>query len=668
MRITLKELQYIIETATKSIEEDRMVFKPSRTHTPKSNGPDEFYNDMEAYLVQNDNDVENGYSFTPLKFIYNNTVFEVLENGSPMSNINNKLKPVLGLFYGRQNERATMPKIERSWEVIRQMMQIDNDMSTDNPPEYLFNLLNNPRKTIKLQGQVGQHQIPVREVNALQLFVNRCGDVLTDKELNSIIYNFGKYSFREYDEMYYRKINASDKWINRYDPKLNNGKGGLIYDVLANEGSKYYTYINIDIPQPDGKKDITVSVPCVNLSYFSVNVASYLKKGIVGKSAHGGLEYKTPIHNGDVNNHNIDMERSDNDKYLGKEVNNKTLTVNDDGTVNNFKTQDKGVYSGNMLAKQSAEAMAYVIKEKVGKNISAFLSIDSSSPYNQKTLGDDNNEESILYYLKNTFGFTNTNTILTDPKFFKKCAYMFKVLENNTLDKETLENLYFKQLVHSIKYAFNNDDEYMFEKLYYCSSSEEPEIFDETTGFADFAFLRNRNTELPDKNSRQERTWKGQSVSDIVEQFLNGEFSGKKNKVDKKTGMILSIGSDFEKWEIKSFTDEQKKYMQGFLTCAFDGTITNIKQIKKITEPKFKGNQKQQQKQKEQWANNPDKDFLAADGSDADNSLIVFDDNYATGATIKEAVRTLVGYLNINPQRIFCITPGAMEAKVGKKK
>ena len=47
----------------------------------------------------------------------------------------------------------------------------------------------------------------------------------------------------------------------------------------------------------------------------------------------------------------------------------------------------------------------------------------------------------------------------------------------------TLENLYFKQLVHSIKYAYNNDDEYMFNKLYYCSSSEEPEIFDETTKF-----------------------------------------------------------------------------------------------------------------------------------------------------------------------------------------
>jgi hypoxanthine phosphoribosyltransferase len=188
-----------------------------------------------------------------------------------------------------------------------------------------------------------------------------------------------------------------------------------------------------------------------------------------------------------------------------------------------------------------------------------------------------------------------------------------------------------------MKYYDKLDDNTFKNKCKYCNKGENPEILDEN-GWADFSFM-NENYRLSDNpNELTLRTFNGKTVKQLYE---TKEF-------------------EKHKWKIKSIPDTVKKYMSFWMKYAFDDTIKNLRTLKeKVKEGSG------QNKTGYEDANNDER--YRMDEDDSTSGIVIFDDNFATGATTHEAVRLLLDYFNINPDRILCLTPGYMASKTGKE-
>ena len=331
---------------------------------------------------------------------------------------------------------------------------------------------------------------------------------------------------------------------------------------------------------------------------------------------------KTKKDNGEVNR-----------RYMTNSTDNQTIVANDKGELQGVKKGDR-VVSGNVLGEQLAECMAYVISKKMGKNLCAILSIASSSDYNEKTMGDDysQNKDNIIYHLRETFG---VNNVLTDPKFFQKVSHLLEI--NRDILKSAKNQTEKNEICNNIKDAYQskieqylkvlnkqkNSDELF--KLLYCNMDENPNILDDL-GFADLSFLKDTNYNV-DLDNCQERMFGDLSIVSLYEDMVEAD----------------------KKWEIKSIPENVKKYMSFFLKCSFDGTIKTITMIKNEIKDK---------------TISPEDENAYFNAEDADKrGIVIFDDNYSSGATTKEAARVLVDFLNINPNRVLCVTPGYMASK-----
>ena len=690
MRLDYNDIQYIIEITSRLLSnEGRMVMAPS-------NNKDGY--EYEMYYVKNSNDKQGGKKYEPPRLVYNNVVYEIYDS----NNINYEFPSNSVVRTAITNKlyitnRNPKEQVAQNWGRIINTMQQDPSYAGNDPLKYLIELLNNPlRRIFTQETQVGQHIVPSQKVYPL---ANACG--LSENELISIDNLNINFNVKEYDKEYYFARKATDNWINSYDEESDS----LLVDILEMErkqqqqlmdwkkqgktdGTPIYKdfvgVLDVELIDANGNER-TVSVPYYNISNFSVHVAAYLKKGETGSI--NGPYYKGPskgakIKSGNPKQHDVDISALNDVNKVGTEVNNQTLNFNDDGTVTGKKIGDE-VYGGDMLAIESAKCMAHLIKNRVGNNIGAMLSVESSSDYNQRAIGSatdengntvaSNSAENILYQLQNTFG-QNVSHIYTNASFFKKCAYMFEVVNTKKIDKGRLENMFFRQLIQCIKYAFENDDERTLNILQYCNANEEPELLDDELGVADFSFLRNPNYQLGE--DKKLRTWKGNTVKYIYEDlffndkwveanFSQNEYLKDKDKkkfiTDKNGNKIMTgINSVFKKWEIKSLNETERKYIKGFLTCAVDGTIEQLKRLKNSVKIEGGANKRNR-------INNDAEQYRKAEDGDS-RSIIIVDDNFSTGSTLKEAVRALIGYININPKRIFCLTPGVMSAQGDDKK
>lgn len=683
MKLNYNDIQYIIEITSRILSnEGRMAMAPS-------NKKDEY----EIYYVKNSNDKQGGKKYEPPRLVYNDVVYEIYDSNNINyefpSNSVVRTAVTNKLYITKRNPKEM---VAQNWGRIINTMQQDTSYAGNNPLTYLIGLLNNPLRCIYTQEtQIGQHVVPSKKTYPL---ANACG--LSEKELISIDNLNINFNVKEYNKEYYSARKATDTWINSYDEE----NDSLLVDILEMEkqqqqqlmawkkqgktdGTPIYKdfvgVLDVELIDANGNER-TVSVPYYNISNFSVHVASYLKKGKTGSI--NNRFYKGPdsglkINSGNPNQHNVDISALNDVNKTGTEVNNQSLNFNDDGTVTGKKIGDE-VYSGDMLAIESAKCMAHLIKNRVGNNIGAMLSVESSSDYNQRAIGSTTDEngnsvapnsaENILYQLQNTFG-QNVSHIYTNASFFKKCAYMFEVVNTKKIDKGRLENMFFRQLIQCIKYAFEHDDERTLDVLQYCNANEDPELLDDELGVADFSFLRNPNYQLGE--DRKLRTWKGNTVQYIYEdlfgndKWIEAKFNQNAYAKDEETGQFIKdengnkimtgINSVFQKWEIKSLNETERKYIKGFLTCAVDGTIEQLKRLKNSVKIEGGANKRNR-------INNDAEQYRKAEDGDS-RSIIIVDDNFSTGSTLKEAVRALIGYININPRRIFCLTPGVMSAQ-----
>ena len=630
MKLNYNDIRYIIETSSKRlIDEDRMVMLPSLVDNPS----DEEY---EMYLVQNDNERKIDKRGYRLLLNVNGEPFEI-------RTINNN---VIG-------PRHAVSKLVRSLNTNKEFQQNLLDMKSEDKDgsgfndsakgivDYFIFLLNTYRQPKTITGV--QSSNPTKIIYPLNIIFNDDKVVKTIEDCTkNIEEKFKAIPVVNDDES---EVELSSKWINRYIPDANGGKGGLLVDVLNSKDKLLRGWFEYE----KGKR-----VEYINLSSFSTQVASYLKKMQTAKMMGGGRwapQKNKPIAHGNPESPTIDWERTVSDdgtvntRYMTNSVDNQTISLTDDGKLQGTKNGDR-ILSGEFLGEQLAECMAYVINEKMGDNLCAILSIASSSNYNEKTMdnGYSQNKDNIIFHLRETF---NVNNVITDPLFFKKASHLLEInkdilstTKNKKEQIETIElirNAYQSKIEQYLKYFYDKRDEEGLNKLRYCNINENPDVLDDN-GFADLSFLKDKNYVVDMKN-KQPRMFGDISINKM---FLKLKSSGNK------------------KWEIKSIPEQVKKYMKFFLTCSFDGTIKNIKTIKNEIK-QSRGRQKGYSPYASDEENAKNVYFAA---EDADNSgIVIFDDNFASGATTKEAARVLVEYLNINPQRILCITPGHMASK-----
>lgn len=657
MKLTYNDIHYIIEQTSKIIlEADREVRYPLNKGEYDDEG-EEIKHGM--VLVRNNGDETLPSNFTkkyPL-FIYNNTEYVIypeeggtIEKTSPLFLLVKVINSNPEIFFQKINY---MRICDGQDEIYGNRMALNLT-----PLQYLEFLISAGNRTVRYTVKIGDREV-LQSSNPLKYVLNGLIEN-SNGIVDNIFAKLPKYGKLKIDtEMRVRAILTSSQfYINRLVKK--NGKYSLMIndDIitkmtnLMGETNKLHGIFYV----MDSNRQ-SHPIEYINISHFSTQVAAFLKKNETPKknqSAQGPV-YGEKVKSANPDEPNIDINNMHNPDFIGNDKNNRTLNVDAKGKLVGAKKGDIGVYSGDMIAKQSAECMAYVIHNRIKGNIGAILSIQSSSDYNEKTIDKkrQDNDDNILYYLKNTFG-ENVGDIQTDANFFKKCLYMYKVLNTTGIEK-SLENMFFHQLIQCLQYIRNNFDIDTMDKIMYCNEGENPEIFDKSTKLADFKFLRDRYYTLDKTKQKVQRTWKGipvETIFKLVEDDKwtperknnNGESVLSDNLFDDN-GNLISIGTKFYKWEIKSLKDDERKAVEGFLHCAFDGTITTINAIKKYS------------------LTEGEDEYTAKDNTDVNNGIILFDDNFASGSTLKEAARVLVAFLNINPERIICLTPGWMASK-----
>ena len=89
------------------------------------------------------------------------------------------------------------------------------------------------------------------------------------------------------------------------------------------------------------------------------------------------------------------------------------------------------------------------------------------------------------------------------------------------------------------------------------------------------------------------------------------------------------------------------------------GADTNSQNIRTLKESVSSGSGKEN----EDYNNLSSDEQYRMDDDTSTSGIVIFDDNFASGATLEEAARLLVEYFNIKPERILCLTPGWMASK-----
>ena len=635
MKLNLKDLQYIIEQASQiMLSEGRMAFVPNELG-------DENNIIYDGYYIQNDKDIPQTDIINkgkPLLISTNNGSFELAvkktdkketyfttpQNNTSLLNIVTAFNAGQ-TFVSRLNyckERDTVPESNRTLL------------------DYLLFLINNPFHCLKF----GRNKYEVLRVSFYNYNLERLGTLQYKDELSKtkttaddarekIFLKILAEMTSEtpiYAQKYnpnkpqgFNKGNTSNFFINRFDQSLNDGQGGLIYDAINSLVEQHHGYLTFD----EGKK-----VEYINLSHFSVDVAAYLKQSKTGDISQRQKFSLKPIYDGDPTD-NLSVTDAAHPNFINQ-IDNKTITKDENGNIVGTKEGDV-VYGSDMLAVESAKAMAYVITEKVPE-LCAILSIESSGKYNEKTISHKDtfiqNQDNILYQLKNTFK-KDISQIKTKHDFFKKAAHLVEISKECKASRNDLVLSYGKKLFEVMKQYQKGEYKEKYEHCIYCNKGENPEILDEN-GWADFSFMNDNYQLSENPNDIQLRMFNGKTVE---EWYKTKEY-------------------DKHKWKIKSIPETVKKYMSFWMKYAFDDTIKNIRTLKeKVNEGSG---------QNKNGYENADADERHRMDDDANTSgIVIFDDNFASGATTHEAVRLLLEYFNINPDRILCLTPGYMASK-----
>lgn len=638
MKLTYNDIQYIIEQASKIIiQEGRMAFVPNELGDKNNIIYD-------GYYIQNDKDIPQAdikNQGKPMLVSTENGVFELAVKKTEKKDFyfgtpeNQQLKNIVTAFNAGKGFNARLKYCQE-----RDTIPESNRTLFD----YLLFLINNPFHCLKF----GRNKYEVLKITYYGYDVERLGSLQYSREIdnsktdndiareNIFLKNLAEYVSQEpvYAQKYnpnriqgYNEKNAAHFFINRYDSSLNDGKGGLIYDAINSLVEQHHGYFTFD----GGKK-----VEYINLSHFSVDIAAYLKQSKTGEISNRKKFSGKPIYDADPTD-NLSVTDTNHPNFI-HHVDNKTVTKDEQGNVVGTKEGDV-VYGSDMLAVESAKAMAYVITEKI-PDLCAILSIESSGKYNEKTMSHKaeyiKNQDNILYQLQNTFK-KDISKIKTKHDFFKKAAHLVEISKECKASKNDLILAYGKKLFEVMKYYEKLDDNTFKNKCVYCNKGENSEILDEN-GWADFSFM-NENYRL----------------SDNPKELILRTFNGKPVKQLYETKEY-----DKHKWKIKSIPDTVKKYMSFWMKYAFDDTIKNLRTLKeKVKEGSG------QNKTGYEDANNDER--YRMDEDDSTSGIVIFDDNFATGATTHEAVRLLLDYFNINPNRILCLTPGYMASKTGKE-
>lgn len=632
MKLNYFDIQYIIEQATKMLyKEGRMAF------VPKADGKGGSKPEYNAFYIQNDRDIPQHdiqskgdplvvkcdgelYELAVKTYTKKETVFITPDNN------------IINIYINNINTKKLCMKN------LLMCKDVDTvNESNSNTIEYLVFLLNNPFHTVK----INDFEYYVLQIVNFGYDMSTLGD---EKIHNDIIYNtkqtksldllnnytqnntivYQKFNPNKIDNQPFNKTMASNFFINRYDETLNGGKGGLIYDAMNSLVEKHHGYFVFD----NNKK-----VEYINLSHFSVDVAAFLKKSTTGKIAQRARQSSLPISIADPNDTNNPSVFDTQDSNFINQVDNRMINKDEQGRVVGLKRGDV-VQSGDMLAVESAKAMAYVINEKIN-NLSAILSIESSGQYNKKTIGKEfkNNKDNVIYQLETTFK-QNVGTVNVSPSFFKKAAHLVEISKKCQASREDLVFAYGKKLFEIMKNFEETGNVAKYYHCIYCSKGEKPEILDRN-GWADFSFMNDDY----------------QFVQDDEKDMILRTFNGKKVK-----DLFETKTYETHKWQIKTIPETVKKYMSFWLQYAYDSTIKNIRSLKEsVNSGSGKDN--------ENYNNLSGDEQYRMDDDTSTSGIVIFDDNFASGATLEEAARLLVEYFNINPERILCLTPGWMASK-----
>jgi hypothetical protein len=174
------------------------------------------------------------------------------------------------------------------------------------------------------------------------------------------------------------------------------------------------------------------------------------------------------------------------------------------------------------------------------------------------------------------------------------------------------------------------------EKLKFVGVGEKNEIvLDVKTGWCDFSFMTNEVERLVDENGNMVlRTFDGENV----EEWMKTDDFNK-----------------FEGWQIKSVPPPMRPYLSFWVKYSFDGTMLSLSDLKSSIAGSGSGNEGYDEADSEEK--------MRMDDDAPGKGILVFDDNFASGATLTESCRLLVEYLNINPDGILALTPGWINAE-----
>lgn len=683
MKFNLNDLQYIIEQATQIIlsEGGRVVTLPSNdfdvvTTVDDKTGEEkeEIKHKYNVFYVDNPNEKEapdaidgepyltkNGQvrRATGAKHIFlefNGETYELFEtvpfkNNKGVENMYN-VPPVYNQVETTANSFSTKKYIQQNFKFLKDKYG-NQSMSI---LSFFMYLINNPLESVEFEYLTKKDKIaaPNRRVkkfyllelalyynlktyqNTKYLLEHQVGtdddkiiSIIGNKakllvsNLNERLKNRGELKIQKYEPEAKTDFETTNYPVNTFNKDKNNGKGGLDYDVLNSINSKYRGFFEYE----KGKK-----VEYINLSHFMMDTASFLKKGTTAKKqhAHNTTGIGNKMSYGDVNNPDVDMSLQDTTENAFFFNDNRTVRVGDDGKLYGTKEGDT-VYGGNVLAEKLAEGMAYVVKEKMPNGVpSVILSIQSSGNYNKNTILQEyaNNRDNMLYYLQNTFE-KNVGNVKVAPDFFYKAGHLTEISRESNATPKDLEKVFVMQYFELLKKS--QKDEALMEKTKYVGVGEKTEIIlDNKTWWCDFSFTTNDVERLTDeKGNKVLRTFNGKTVDKWIEAKIYNAFEG---------------------WQIKSVPPYMRKYLSFWVKYSFDGTMLKLSDLKSA----IKGSGKGQNGYDEADEN----EKMRMDDDSSNDGILVFDDNFASGATLTESCRLLVEYFNINPNRILALTPG----------
>lgn len=632
MKLNYFDIQYIIEQATKMLyKEGRMAF------VPKADGKGGSKPEYNAFYIQNDRDIPQHdiqSKGDPLVVKCDGEIYELAAKTNTKKGVVfvSPDDKVINVYINNINTKNFCMKNLLSCKDIDVIVE-----SNGSTIDYLVYLLNNPFHTININGfeyyalQIVNFRYEISTLNNEKVhneIINNTQQTKSLELLNNYIQHnpivYQKFNPYKNELRPYNNAANAHFFINRYDETLNGGKGGLIYDAMNSLVEKHHGYFVFD----NNKK-----VEYINLSHFSVDIAAFLKKSTTGKIAQRAKQSSLPISIGDPNDINNPSVFDTQDSNFIDHVDNRMINKDEQGRVVGLKRGDV-VQSGDMLAVESAKAMAYVINEKIN-NLSAILSIESSGQYNKKTIGKEfkNNKDNIIYQLETTFK-QNVGMVNVSPSFFKKAAHLVEISKKCQASRGDLVLAYGKKLFEVMKNFEDSGNVAKYYHCIYCSKGEKPEILDRD-GWADFSFMNDDYQFIQDDEKNMVfRTFNGKKVKDLFE----------------------SKSYEKHKWQIKTIPETVKKYMSFWLQYAYDSTIKNIRTLK---ESVSSGSGKEN----EDYNNLSSDEQYRMDDDISTSGIVIFDDNFASGATLEEAARLLVEYFNIKPERILCLTPGWMASK-----